>query len=167
MQAEGQVRVSWVILEDAAVCSGATVDAQAGVVIPAHKRLPLRLLAGPFPQTGAARTELSQHKLTDAKVKAQNHDVDHVDQQQAGCIVPGNKSCKCYHWFWTRRQVTSWVYHPNPQGMLTVQHDHQFWQYRIKCIHFISYSQHKTQTVYECVWLGDFKINFTLLKSLD
>lgn len=112
------MRVSRVILEDPAVCSGATVDSQAGVIVPAHQRLPLRLLAGPFSQTGAARAELSQHKLADAKVKAQNHDVDHVDQQQTGSIVPGNKSCKCYHSFLnsgTGVRVTPGAYHPNPQ----------------------------------------------------
>lgn len=88
MQAERQVRVPRVVLEDAAVCSGAAVDSQTGVVVPAHQGLYLRLLAGSFAQTGAARTQLLQHKLTDAKIEAQNHDVDRVDQQQTGGVVP-------------------------------------------------------------------------------
>lgn len=88
MQAEGQMRVSRVILEDPAVCSGATVHSQAGVIVPAHQRLNLRLLTGSFAQTGAARAHLSQDKLTDAKVEAQNHDVDSVNQQQTGSIIP-------------------------------------------------------------------------------
>lgn len=88
MQAEGQMRVSRVILEDPTVCSGATVDSQAGVIVPAHQRLYLRLPTGSFTQTGAARAHLSQDKLTDAKVKAQNHDVDSVNQQQTGGIIP-------------------------------------------------------------------------------
>lgn len=93
MQAEGQVRVSRVVLEDPTVCSGATVDSQTGVIVPAHQRLSLRLLVGSFAQTGAARAHLSQHELTDAKVEAQNHDVDSIDQQQTGSVVPGNETC--------------------------------------------------------------------------
>ena len=92
VQAEGQVRVSRVVLEDPAVRSGSTVDSQTGVVIPAHQRLRLRLLAGPFTQTGAAGAQLPQDELTDAKVKAQNHDVDGVDQQQTGSVVPVSKT---------------------------------------------------------------------------
>lgn len=92
MQAEGQVRVSRVVLEDPTVCSGATVDSQTGVIVPAHQRLSLRLLVGSFTQTGAARAHLSQHEFTDAKVEAQNHDVDSIDQQQTGSVVPGNKT---------------------------------------------------------------------------
>lgn len=92
MQAEGQVRVTRVILEDPAVCPRATVDSQTGVIIPAHQRLRLRLLARPSTQTGAARAQLSQHKLTDAKVEAQNHNVDNVDHQQTGSVVPRNKT---------------------------------------------------------------------------
>lgn len=88
MQAERQVRVPRVVLEDAAVCPGAAVDSQTGVVVPAHQGLYLPLLAGSFAQTGAARTQLPQHKLADAKIEAQNHDVDRVDQQQTGGVVP-------------------------------------------------------------------------------
>lgn len=91
MQAERQVRVSGVILENPAVCSGATVYSQAGFFVPAHQRLRLCLLTGFSAQTGAARTQLPQDELTDAKVEAQNHDVDDVDQQQTGSVVPGNR----------------------------------------------------------------------------
>lgn len=92
MQAERQVRVSRVILEDAAVSPGATVDSQTGVVAPAHQRLYLSLLPRSFTQTGAARAHPPQDKLADVKVKAQNHNVDAIDQQQRGCIIPVNKT---------------------------------------------------------------------------
>lgn len=88
MQAEGQVRVARVVLEDPAVCSGSTVDSQAGAVTPAHQRLHLRLPTGLFGQASAAGAQLLQHKLADAQVEAQDNDVDTVDQQQAGGIVP-------------------------------------------------------------------------------
>lgn len=88
VQAEGQVRVARVVLEDPAVCSGATVDPQAGVVTPAHQRLHLRLPTGPSGQASAAGAQLLQHKLADAQVEAQDNDVDAVDQQQAGGVVP-------------------------------------------------------------------------------
>lgn len=88
MQAEGQVRVSRVVLEDPAVCSGPTADPQTGDVVPAHQRLRLRLFAGSFTQTGAAGAQLPQDKLTDTKVEAQNYDVDDVDHQQTGSVVP-------------------------------------------------------------------------------
>lgn len=91
MQAEGQVRVARVILEDPAVCPRATVDSQTGVIVPAHQRLRFPLLAGASSQTGATRAQLSQHKLTDAKVEAQDHNVDDIDHQQTGSVVPGNK----------------------------------------------------------------------------
>lgn len=64
------------------------MDSQAGVVTPAHQRLHLRLSAGPFAQASAAGAQLLQHKLADAQVKAQDNDVDSIDQQQAGGIVP-------------------------------------------------------------------------------
>lgn len=92
MQTEGQVRVSRVVLEDPTVCSGATVDSQTGFIAPAHQRLYLSLLTRSFTQTGAAGAQLPQDKLTDAKVKAQNHDVDAVDEQQTGSVVPVNKT---------------------------------------------------------------------------
>lgn len=88
MQAEGQVRVARVVLEDPTVSSGATVDSQAGVVAPAQQRLHLRLPAGPLSQAGAAGTQLPQHKLADAQIEAQDDDVDSVDQQQAGSVIP-------------------------------------------------------------------------------
>lgn len=91
VQAEGQVRVSRVVLEDPAVRPGATVDSQTGVVVPAHQRPRLRLLAGAFTQTGAARAQLPQDELADAQVEAQDHDVDAVDQQQTGSVIPVNK----------------------------------------------------------------------------
>lgn len=86
------MRVSGVVLEDPTVCSGATVDSQTCVVVPAHQWLRLSLLPRPFAQTGAARTHLPQDKLADAKVKAQNHNVDTVDQQQTGSVIPVNKT---------------------------------------------------------------------------
>lgn len=92
MQAEREMRVSRVVLEDPTVCSGATVDSQTCVVIPAHQWLSLSLLSRPFAQAGAARTQLPQDKLANAKVKAQNHDVDAIDQQQAGSVIPVNKT---------------------------------------------------------------------------
>lgn len=98
VQAEGQVRVSRVVLKDAAVCPGATVDAQTGVVIPANERLRLLLLPGTFTQTGAAGTHLPQHKLADAKVEAENHNVDAVDQQQTGSVVPADKTLQFEHY---------------------------------------------------------------------
>lgn len=85
------MRITRFVVEDPAVCSGATVHSQAGVVVPAHQRLSLCLLSGSFTQARAARAQLSQHKLTDAKVKAQNHNVDHIDQQKTGGVVPGNQ----------------------------------------------------------------------------
>lgn len=88
MQAEGQVRVARVVLEDPTVCSGATVDSQAGGVAPANQRLHLSLPAGPLAQAGAAGTQLPQNKLADAQIEAQDNDVDPVDQQQAGGVVP-------------------------------------------------------------------------------
>lgn len=88
MQAERQVRVARVVLEDPAVGSGAAVHSQAAAVAPAHQRLHLRLPAGPLAQAGAAGAQLLQHKLADAQVEAQNDDVDAVDQQQAGGVVP-------------------------------------------------------------------------------
>lgn len=63
MEAERKVRVSRVILEDAAVSPGATVDSQTGVNVPADQRLCLRLLVWTFTQTGAAGAELPQNKL--------------------------------------------------------------------------------------------------------
>lgn len=92
VQAEGQVRVARVVLEDPAVGSGAAVDSQAGVVTPAYQRPNLRLPAGAFGQAGAAGTQLSQHKLADAQVEAQDDDVDSVDQQQAGGVVPARRN---------------------------------------------------------------------------
>lgn len=92
VQAERQVRVARVVLEDAAVCPGAAVDAQAGAVAPAHQRLRLRLPAGALGQAGAAGTQLPQHKVADAQVEAQHDDVDPVDQQQAGGVVPGRSN---------------------------------------------------------------------------
>lgn len=86
MQAEGQVREAGLVLEDAAVGSGAAVDPQAGVAAPAHQGLPL--LVGAFSQAGAAGAQPPQHKLTDAEVEAQHHDVHHVDQEEAGRIIP-------------------------------------------------------------------------------
>lgn len=67
------------------------MDPQTGVFAPAHQRLCLRLLAGSLTQTGAARAHLPQDKLADAKVEAQDHDVDAVDQQQTGSVVPVHK----------------------------------------------------------------------------
>lgn len=92
MKAEGQVRVARVVLEDPTVCPGVTVDSQAGVVAPAPQRLHLGLPAGAFSQAGAAGTELPQHKLADAQVEAQDNDVDSVDQQQAGGVVPEGRN---------------------------------------------------------------------------
>lgn len=89
VQAEGQVREAGLVLEDPAVGSGAAVDPQAGVVAPAHQRLPF--LLGAFGQAGAAGAQPPQHKLTDAEVKAQNHDVHHVDQEEAGGLIPERK----------------------------------------------------------------------------
>lgn len=68
------------------------MDSQTGVVVPAHQRPSLGLLTGPFTQTGAARAQLPQDKLTDAKVEAENHDVDGIDQQQTGGVIPVNKT---------------------------------------------------------------------------
>lgn len=85
MQAEGQVGEAG-LLEDAAVGSGAAVDPQAGVVAPGQQGLPL--LLGAFSQAGAAGAQPPQHKLADAQVEAQDHDVDHVDQEEAGSVVP-------------------------------------------------------------------------------
>lgn len=84
--------VSRVVLEDPAVGSGAAVDSQAAVIAPAHQRLSLQLLAGSFAQTGAAGAELPQEELADAQVEAQHHDVDAVDQQKTGGVVPGNQT---------------------------------------------------------------------------
>lgn len=92
VQAEGQVREAGLVLEDPAVGSGAAVDPQAGVVAPAHQRLPL--LLGPFSQAGAAGAHPPQHKLADAEVKTQNHDVHHVDQEERGGVVPAGKKQK-------------------------------------------------------------------------
>lgn len=89
VQAEGQMREAGLVLEDPAVGSGAAVDPQAGVVAPAHQRLPL--LLGGYSQAGAAGAQPPQHKLTDAQVEAQNHNVDHVDQEETGSLVPGSK----------------------------------------------------------------------------
>lgn len=86
VQAEGQVREAGLVLEDPAVGSGAAVDPQAGVVAPAHQRLPL--LLGALSQAGAAGAHPPQHKLADAEVEAQNHDVHHVDQEERGGVVP-------------------------------------------------------------------------------
>lgn len=86
VQAEGQVGEARLVLEDAAVGSGAAVDPQAGVVAPGQQGLPL--LLGAFSQAGAAGAQPPQHKLADAQVEAQNHDVDHVDQEEAGSVVP-------------------------------------------------------------------------------
>lgn len=91
MQAEGQVRVSRVVLENSTVGSGAAVDPQTAVVVPVHQGLVLVLLPCSVAQAGAARTQLPQHKLTDAKVKTQNHDVEAVDQQERGSLVPGTR----------------------------------------------------------------------------
>ena len=92
VQAEGQLRVARVVLEDAAVRPGAAVHPQAGVVAPAQQRLRLLLFPGPFSQAGAAGAQLPQEELADAQVEAQHHDVDAVDQQQAGGVVPANKT---------------------------------------------------------------------------
>lgn len=94
MQAEGQVRVARVVLEDPTVCSGATVDSQAGVVTPANQRLHFRLPAGPLAQASAAGTQLPQHKLADAQIEAQDNDVDSVDEQQAGGVVPVRRNAR-------------------------------------------------------------------------
>lgn len=89
VQAKGQVREAGLVLEDAAVGSGAAVDPQAGVIAPAHQRLPLLLRA--FSQAGAAGAQPPQHKLADAEVETQNHDVHHVDQEERGGVVPEDK----------------------------------------------------------------------------
>lgn len=91
MQTEGQVGVSRVVMEDPAVSSGAIVDMQSGVFTPAQQSMCLSLLSGSVAQTGAAGAQLPQDKLADAQVKAQNHDVDTIDQQQAGSVVPVNR----------------------------------------------------------------------------
>lgn len=92
VQAQGQVRVSRVVLEDAAVPSGPAVDSQTGVFVPARQRLRLRLLPGAWAQAGAAGAQPPQDELTDPEVEAQNHDVDAVDQQQAGGVVPAGRN---------------------------------------------------------------------------
>lgn len=92
VQAEGQVRVARVVLEDPTVGSGATVDPQAGVVAPAHQRLRLGLLAGASAQTGAAGAQLPEDELADAEVEAQDHDVEGVDQQQRRGVVPASRT---------------------------------------------------------------------------
>lgn len=89
VQTKGQVREAGLVLEDPAVGSGAAVDPQAGVVAPAHQRLPLLLRA--FRQAGAAGAQPPQHELTDAEVEAQNHDVHHVDQEETGSVIPESK----------------------------------------------------------------------------
>lgn len=67
------------------------MDSQACVVVPAHQRLCLGLLRLPLTQTRAAGTHLPQDKLTDAKVEAQNHNIDDIDQQQTGGVIPVNR----------------------------------------------------------------------------
>lgn len=88
VQAEGQVGEAGLVLEDPAVRPGAAVDPQAGVVAPAHQGLPL--LVGAFGQAGAAGAQPPQHELADAQVEAEDHDVDHVDQEEAGGVVPAS-----------------------------------------------------------------------------
>lgn len=67
------------------------MDSQACVVVPVHQRLRLSLLRLPLTQTRAARTHLPQDKLADAKVEAQNHNIDNIDQQQTGGVIPVNR----------------------------------------------------------------------------
>ena len=88
VQAERQVRVARVILEDPAVGPRPVVGPQAGVE--AHQGPGLLGPPGILPQTGAAGAEATQDELADAQVEAQHHDVDAVHQQQTGRVVPAS-----------------------------------------------------------------------------
>lgn len=79
-------------MEDSAICSGTATDSQAGVVVPANQSLRFHFVTRTRAQTGAAGAQLPQDKLTDAEVKAQDNNVDTVDQKQTGGLVPARKT---------------------------------------------------------------------------
>lgn len=90
VKTEREVGISGVVLEDAAVGSGAPVNPQAGVVATSHQRLLLLALSRALAQTHAARAEALHHVLADLQIEAQHHHVHAVHQQKTRAVIPAN-----------------------------------------------------------------------------
>lgn len=90
MQAERQVGISRVVLEDAAVGSGAAVKAEAAVLAPSHQRLLLVALLRALIHTRAARTEALHHVLADLQIETQHTHVHAVHQQETRAVIPAH-----------------------------------------------------------------------------